>query len=154
MFAFKFLRRHWGKLLLLFLFLYIFGYVDELEESLGFNTGRMVMLQEGGGLAPFPKERSNLKVRHSIGLFHDVYYIYFRAKPETVLQWMHNSPGIMGAKPHVTSNGSTCFWLGSGRGYVYVSADRTEVGMVRGNCIDGPASDSPIPYRHETYKHE
>jgi hypothetical protein len=149
--ALRFLSRHWGKLLLAAFVFWLFGfidYVDEAVESMGLTSERMAAIQKGERLAPFPRERSNLKVTHSTGMFHDTYSIYFKAKPNVVSSWMDDSPGIKEAKTEVKPDGSTCYRLGPGRGFVYIACDRTEVGIAVGFTIDSPYAHSPIPPRH------
>jgi len=148
MIALKLFRKHWGKLLLALFVLWFFGFVDEAVESMGFTSERMASIQQAGRLAPFPLERSNQKVTHSTGMFHDHYSIYFTAKPDVVSSWMNDSPGIKEAKPEVKPDGSTCYRLGPGRGFVYISSDLTEVGIAVGLTIDSPYAHSPIPPRH------
>jgi len=145
--ALKILRRHWGKLLLVLFVLWFFGFIDEMVESLGFTSARMASIQKAGRLAPFPRERSNQKVTHSSGMFHDDYTIYFKTEPDVVSRWMNDSPGITEAKPEAKTDGSTCYGLGPGRGFVYISSDRREVGIVFGMTIDGPYATSPLPPR-------
>jgi hypothetical protein len=153
MFVLRFLSRHWGKLLLVLFALWFFEIhpIDDTVELLGFNSGRMVDVQQSGRLAPFPLERSHLKVTETSGMFSHVVKIYFVATPEVISRWMKDSPGIQDAKPYETSSRTTAYPLWGehrGAGIVYISDDKTEVGVNLGQALDGPTSTSPIPPRH------
>ena len=94
MIALKFLRRHWGKLLVLLILLYFFLPIDDIEESLGITSGRMTFILQDGRLAPFPKNLTDLKLGHSVGLFHCIWTGSFSATAEVVSEWLKNSPGV------------------------------------------------------------
>jgi hypothetical protein len=94
MIALQFLRRHWGKLLLVLFVLWFFGYVDDFEEKLGITSGRMTFILHDGRLAPFPKNLTDLKLGHSVGMFHYTWTISFSARAEVVSEWLKDSPGV------------------------------------------------------------
>jgi hypothetical protein len=145
-----FFRKHWGKfvlLLLFLLFLQIFEYIDEAEEALGFNSGRMNAVRNVANLAPFPTSRSRLAVKHQLGMFSDILTIYFVAKPDVISRWLQDSPGAQEAKITEGPFGSARYSLGPGKGFLYVSKDQSEVGINFGYARDGPTSNSPIPIR-------
>ncbi len=120
-------------------------------EFLGFNSGRMIHVQHVGRLAPFPLKRSHLIVSESSSMFSHVVKIYFVTTPEVVSHWMKDSPGIQESTPHETANQTTSYSLWGehkGAGIVYISDDKTEVGVNLGQALDGPTTESPIPLRH------
>ena len=148
----RFLGRHWGKLLILLFALWFFGIFDPINEPiefLGLNSPRMVGVQTSCHLAPFPLQRSRLRVKERSSMFSHVTTIYFKSTPEIVTRWMDDSPSIRAAKPFVPlgrSNakaGTMAYILDPGIGFI--SADKTEVGVTLGGYIDGPADECPIP---------
>jgi len=160
----KFLRRHWGKLLILAVVAYIWLPVDNIEEGLGLTSGRMARIEKVCLLAPFPEHLSQLDVRSDSGIFHYVVTIYFRAPPEEIEAWLQSSPSIAGARveqvpyplPDLKSEAGEGYWpltqYHVNPGVVEVSANKNEVGIVLGSYIDSPAGLTPLDYQSWLYR--
>jgi hypothetical protein len=98
----NFLRRHGGKILLLIVLLYVFGFIDDTEQCLGFTSGRMAEVQRMGRLASFPKERKDFKLWVSSGMIHSLWKDSFSARPEVVDEWLKNPQAFRKANTHKT----------------------------------------------------
>ncbi len=130
MFVVKFLVKHWGKIVLLLLAFYLFGPIDQIEETLGITSSRMHAATVYGRLAPFPKDTKNFTVTSRQGMFSLLYSGSFSAKPEIIADWLKQSPGVREGLMKILPDHSTQYTLeakGSFEGKIIVSSDHTHV---------------------------
>jgi len=145
MIALKFLGRHWGKIILLLLAFYIFGPIDEIEESLGLTSSRMAMTLKWARLAPFPKDIKDYTIRRSQGIFHLSYTGSFSAQPEIINDWLKQSPGVREglAEPGTNTTYDLQTLFEGLQGEIVVSPDHTHVSFSVGKYMDS----KPRPHR-------
>lgn len=134
----SYLRQHWGKLLILLVFLGVNLCVDlpvqktaeDVAESLGLPGGKTAYVMNHGRLAPIPKERKDYRLWHTLTEFYDYYTLEFSAPSADVAAWMKQSPGIAEAEYVQEAGRDPCYRLKHG-GVLFVNDDPVNPGFSR-----------------------
>lgn len=84
------------------------------------NASMIATTLEWGQLAPFPESARNFEIRTEGSMFTRTFIGSFEDDPETISNWLNDSPGAQQGTSEVLPDGSTKYDLKTGGGALWV----------------------------------